>query len=272
MRLTIDTEKKKAVNAHFLFCPDDPNHIDEIERALHQFTFSSNGKHYHCTRGDLIALGRSRLGSHANEIGSLREGANQFKVTLEQIRHVYSNTPWMTNNCLIAVSGSSNDGTAGLQGDDSFAALREEIERTSHIIFSATESTRLYWLGRREGFDREHIENTYGGLKPCLHGSDAHRVERILNPDLKRNCWIKGDATFEALRQAVLEPEDRVHIGDEPPQRIDTGDYIKRVVTQNTPWLAKNDIELNPGLVAIIGARGSGKTGFSRHHCSSREF
>lgn len=260
MRLTIDTERKKAVNAHFLFCPDAADHIDQIERALHQLTFSADHTTYHCTRRDLIALGRSRLGSQATELAALREGANQFKVTFDQIARARNNTPWMKENCLIAVSGSSHDGTAGLQGDDSFATLREEIERSSHLIFSATESSRAYWLGQKPGFDRAHIERRYGCLKPCIHGSDAHRVEKTLQPDEHRYCWIKGDATFESLRQVVLEPEDRVHIGAAPPHRIDTGDHIARVTTQNTPWLSRNEIDLNPGLVAIIGGRGSGKT------------
>lgn len=259
MRLTVDTEKKKAINAHLLFCPDDDDHIEQIERALQQLTFSSNGV-FHCTRADLIRLGRSRLGSGTAELAALKEGANQFKVTFDQIKKAYNDTPWMKTNCLIAVSGSSNDGTAGLGADGSFAALREEIERTSHVVFSATESTRHFWLGRRDGFTRDHIENTYGCLKPCIHGSDAHRVERTASPDLNRYCWIKGDATFEALRQVVLEPDARVHIGEEPPHRIDTGDFIKQVVTTNTHWMKQNEIELNPGLVAIIGARGSGKT------------
>jgi ABC-type lipoprotein export system ATPase subunit len=260
MRLNVDTDKKKAINVHYLFSPDDANHIEEIERALYQFTFDFNSTTYHCSRSDLIRLGRARLGVSTDEHVALKDGANQFKVTFDQIKAVYQGSPWMKSNCIIAVSGSSNDGPPGLQGDSSFDALREEIDRTSHVVFSATDSTRQYWLGRRTGFDRDHIEKKYGCLKGCIHGSDAHRVEKVGAPDLKRYCWIKGDTTFEALRQIILEPEDRVHIGDAPPYRIDTGDHVTRVCTENTPWLANNDVPLNQGLVAIIGGRGSGKT------------
>ena len=172
----------------------------------------------------------------------------------------YRGNPWMKNNCLMAVSGSSNDGTAGLQGDDGWSESREEIERNAHMMLIATESDRLYWLGKKNGFDRSYIESKYGCLKPCIHGSDAHRVDQVLEPAMGRYCWIKGDPTFEALRQVVLEPEGRVHIGERAPVRNETGDWIRRVKTNNTPWLEQNDIELNDGLIAIIGARGSGKT------------
>ena len=61
------------------------------------------------------------------------------------------------------------------------------------------------------------LEREYGGRKPCLHGSDAHCVEKVAAPDRQRYCWIKGDPSFETLRQAILEPEERVCIGLAPP-------------------------------------------------------
>src|SRR5260370_11382231 len=158
----------------------------------------------------------------------------------------------MKNNWLSGGWGSSNDGTSGLQGDDGWSESREEIERNTHIMLIATESERLYWLGKKDGFDKNHIETKYGCLKPCIRGSDAHRVDQVLEPTKGRYCWIKGDPTFEALRQVVLEPEIRIHIGESPPVRNETGDWIKRVKTSNTPWLEQNDIELNDTLIPII--------------------
>jgi ABC-type lipoprotein export system ATPase subunit len=260
LRLNIETKAKKAINFHLLFSPDDPDHVNMIRRAMQELKFESKGVDHSCTRNDLIRLGRSRLGSSCDEIRALREGANQFKVTFRDVLRVYRSNPWMKNNCLMAVSGSSNDGTSGLQGDDGWSESREEIERNSHIILIATESDRLYWLGKKDGFDKKHIETKYGCLKPCVHGSDAHRVDQVLEPAKGRYCWIKGDPTFEALRQIVLEPDSRVHIGELPPIRNEGSDWIKRVTTSNTPWLEQNDIGLNDGLIAIIGARGSGKT------------
>lgn len=261
LRLDVKTERKKAINLHLLFSPDDPNHEAEIESLLGQLTFEVDGKTYSGTLASLEALGRAISPKQTDSRAAIREGANQFKVSLSQLRHVLrSSERWVAKNCLIAVSGSSSDGTAGIQHDDSFTAVRREIERMAHVIFAGTPSQRDYWLGKRTGFDRAFIEQAHGSLKPCLHGSDAHEEAATVTPNVDRYCWIKGDLTFEALRQAAIEPEERVWIGPEPPVQVTPAMCIDRVESSQAPWLTTSKIELNPGLVAIIGSRGSGKT------------
>jgi len=261
MRLDIKTEKKVPINIHLLFSPEDKDHEDEIERVLGQLKFEYRDRSYGCTLPELVALGKEYLEqSDVDEFHARRTGANQFKVSLQDLRALFRQEKWLRQNCLVAVAGSSNDGTAGLQGDDSYSAMRREIERFAHIIFASTPSQIEFWLGKKEGFDRNVIEHTYGGLKPCLHGSDAHREEKVLEPSLDRLCWLKGDLTFESLRQAVIEPEDRVWIGPTPPYHRIPPVVISDVSTTETPWLGNSKVELNPGMVAIIGARGSGKT------------
>ena len=209
---------------------------------------------------ELAALGRKFLGKDVAELVALRSGANQFKTSLPDLRELFRKERWLRQNCLVAVAGSSSDGTAGLQDDDSYAAMRREIERFAHIIFASTPSQIEFWLGRTANHDRRFIEKTYGALKPCLHGSDAHREESVGSPALDRFCWLKGDIAFEALRQAVIEPADRVWIGSGPPHHAMSSVAVSEVATSGTPWLVNTAVELNPGLVAIIGARGSGKT------------
>ena len=63
----------------------------------------------------------------------------------------------------------SNDGTAGLQNDPGFAALRKQIERFAHVIYCSNPKTRDFWLGKASN-DVKALEETYGGRKPCLHG------------------------------------------------------------------------------------------------------
>lgn len=261
IRLDIKTEKKIPINLHLLFSPEDENHEAEIERILGQLKFEYRERSYACTVGELAALGRAHLGeTDSDDLHARRTGANQFKVTLHDLRALFRQEKWLRENCLVAVAGSSNDGTSGLQADDSYSAMRREIERFSHIIFASTPSQIEFWLGRRDGCDRAFIERTYGALKPCLHGSDAHVEDKIAAPALDRFCWLKGDLSFEALRQAVIEPEERVWIGPTPPHHRNSSAAISDLLTTETPWLTNAKIELNPGLVAIIGARGSGKT------------
>jgi DNA repair exonuclease SbcCD ATPase subunit len=116
-------------------------------------------------------------------------------------------------------------------------------------------------LGEKSKFPPAEIIKQYGSLKPCIHGSDTHRLETLFRPDHDRLCWIKGDPTFQGLRQILWEPEARVHIGSIPPQLTDQSQIIKRIRFENTAgWFSQESIELNPGLVAIIGEKGSGKT------------
>lgn len=66
--------------------------------------------------------------------------------------------------------------------------------------------------------------------------------------------------TFDALRQACIDPEGRAFVGVEPPGTALPSQVISSVEIQNASWAGTSSIQLNPRLVAIIGARGSGKT------------
>lgn len=259
-RMTIATAKQKGINIHLLFCPNDDDHIDRIEHALRSITFEYKGSSHCCCLPDLMRLGKTHDRSIKEERIALETGANQFKVELDQLRVLFRKEKWVRDNCLVAVSSKSNDGTSGLQEDDGFKSLREEIETFSHLVFSSNAGTREFWLGKKTGYPTKFLEQKFGGRKACIHGCDAHDVAKTCQPDDNRNCWIKGDPTFDSLRQALLEPEDRVHIGENAPDRHDASQCIARLTTRSTTWLNTGEVKLNPGLVAIIGARGSGKT------------
>ncbi len=108
--------------------------------------------------------------------------------------------------------------------------------------------------------DRKAIERRYGAIKPCLHGCDAHQLDRVAAPDLARYCWIKGDLAFESLRQAVIEPEERVSISERSPTEIPDSVTLESIKPIGMSWVLNKEIELNHGLISIIGERGSGKT------------
>jgi energy-coupling factor transporter ATP-binding protein EcfA2 len=260
IRLDIKTDRTRPINMHLLFSPDDPEHEREIERLLGQLKFEFNEQRYSCTSTDLARLGREFDRHAADEAAALRTGTNQFKTSLTEIRELFRNDKWLRNNCLVAVAGGSNDGTSGLKVDDSYAATRREIEKFANIIFASTPRQREFWLGKLQGMDRNHIEAIYGSLKPCLHGSDAHKMEDVAAPHLERYCWLYGDLSFETIRQAAIEPEHRVWIGQKAPPEPIASEIIRTLAVQDAPWAATPVLEFNSGLVTIIGARGSGKT------------
>src|SRR5690606_29803165 len=100
----------------------------------------------------------------------------------------------------------------------------------------------------------------WNGCKPCLHGSDAHAPELVGEPKLDRYCWIKGDISFDSLRQVCLEPGTRAFIGASPPRGALPSHVIASIGITDAQWMSAPSVPLNPGLVGIIGARGSGKT------------
>lgn len=259
LRIAVATAGGSAINLHLLCSPEDPSHAEEIRRFLSELDFSFQGVKYRCERGELIRLGKAYDRFITDDGAALRTGTHQFKVNFDRLRDCYNASSWARENILVAAAVGSRDGTAGLSEDSTFAALRKEIERLAHVIFSSSPKQRAFWLGHGAATPAQ-LEEAWNGPKPCLHGSDAHHVERVAAPDLDRMCWVKGDVTFESLRQACFEPADRCFIGVTPPRGSLPAHTITEVTTERADWLATPTIKLNRGLVAVIGARGSGKT------------
>lgn len=257
MRLNTGTVKGAWVNVHLLVSPEDPDHIIELNRFLSRLRFEAYGDKFSCTKDDLIRLGRKSDAKITEEHVALRAGSVQFKVSREQLMDEYRSSDWAKKNILIAVAGGS-DGSSGVR-DAADTILREEIEKMSHIIFASSDSQREFWLGKKS-LNQEQIISRYKSLKPCMHGSDAHKHEDVGAPVGDRYTWIKGKASFDSLRQACIDPEGRAFVGTNPPYGANPSQVIRSVVINHTEWCKTPRINLNPGLVAIIGARGSGKT------------
>lgn len=257
LRLDIGTNKS-WVNAHLLVCPDNVDHLEELERFLASLTFKAFDDEFPCTPAEMRRLGRKADPSLVDDQAALRHGAERFKVSFQQLRDKYKHSKWAQQNILIGVAGKQNDGTAALQ-EGADEVLRLEIERFSHLIFASNPNQREYWLGNK-AVSPAQINQRYDGLKPCLHGSDAHQISKTGAPDGSRYTWLKGRASFETLRQACIDPGGRAYVGEEPPSSGNASEVIAKVEIKNSSWLTTPSLELNPGLIAVIGARGSGKT------------
>ena len=258
MRLALGTVKGKWVNIHLLVSPEDPKHLTELTRFLIRLTFEAHEDTYVCTKDDLIRLGRKVDPSLTHDATAMALGTEQFKVSFDQLKEAFSKSAWAQQNIIIAVAGSETDGTSGVR-EAANKTLREEVEKFAHVIFASSPSQREFWLGRGV-LSEEVIKQRYGGLKPCLHGSDAHENRTVGAPEGNRFSWVKGAVVFDTLRQACIDPAGRAFVGSEPPVSATPSQTIASIEIHNAPWAKTPWIELNPGLVAIIGARGSGKT------------
>nr|WP_284760356.1 AAA family ATPase [Agrobacterium sp. fls2-241-TYG-188a] len=256
MRLAIGTSRNNFVNVHLLIDPSDADHVEKVNEILGRLTFTVDEQGYGCTVPQLVRLGRHLNPLLVEDRAALQHGAEQYKVSLDDLRNALNNN-WAKENILVAVAGGA-DGASGLR-DGSDATLRRGIERFADIIFSGNPKDRDFWLGLKDDCDSDFISKNYGALKPTLWGSDAHDIPRVGMPDQNRFCWIKGDASFDALKQACIEPR-RAYVGHSPTIGASPSQVISKVEIKGADWAQTPEIDLNPGLVAIIGARGSGKT------------
>lgn len=258
-RIAPPSDKATALNIHLLISPDDANHETEILNALGRLTWRYDNRNYSCLPDQLIALGRAFDSAVASDSEALTIGVTQFKVDFTGLRDWYNNEPWLCKNALIAVA-AGDDGLSGFQRDGAWGGYREEITRFSQLLFSGRPGEREFWLGHRAPEDLETVLRLGGG-KPCIHGSDAHEIDKLFQPDQDRLCWIKADLTFEGLKQLLYEPEDRVYIGPTPPIFHDQARVIRSVKLSNSDdWFDDVEIPFNAGLVSIIGQKGSGKS------------
>lgn len=243
---------------HLLVSPEDPEHLAEVKRILKRLQFVAHNDRFDCTRDELIKLGKRAVPSISDDGAALRHGATQFKVNFDQLRKVINESEWAKKNILIAVAGGVGDGTSGVrQAAD--ATVRQEIEKFAHIIFSSSPGQREFWLGQQAA-PLEELRARYDGCKPCLHGSDSHDHKSVGQPTDDRFSWIKGALEFDTLRQACIDPAGRAYVGEQPPRSAMPSQVISQIRIDNAGWAVTPAIPLNPGLVAIIGARGSGKT------------
>jgi energy-coupling factor transporter ATP-binding protein EcfA2 len=258
MRLGVGTIKGRWINIHLLVSPEDPEHVSQLRRFLARLTFKAHDDSFSCSRDDLIRLGHKHDREIIDPLKALEVGSQQFKVSFDLLKSTYQDSRWAQDNILIGVAGSGTDGTAGIQ-DGADVTLRTEIEKFAHVIFASSASQRDFWLGLKTS-DATEFKLRYGGLKPCLHGCDAHDHRKIGAPDGERYSWIKGAFAFDALRQACIDPAGRAYVGTEPPISATQSQIISGVTLKDAQWALTPALSLNPGLVAIIGARGSGKT------------
>lgn len=258
MRLGIGTVKGRWVNLHLLVSPENPGHLTELKRFLARLSFKAHGDSFRCDKDDLVRLGQRFDAKLTDPIAALERGSEQFKVSFDELKQIYTASDWAQENVLIAVAGGETDGTSGVR-DAADATLRQEVEKFAHMIFASSVAQREFWLGRGKATEAE-LRSRYSGLKPCMHGSDAHEVRTVGLPDGERYSWIKGALEFDALRQACIDPAGRAFVGVDPPDSATLSQVIATVEVTGAPWAMTPKLALNPGLVAIIGARGSGKT------------
>lgn len=280
----------RRLNYHVIFS-NEVSTKDIEEHFLHNLSFFYEGNPQGADTkeklktSNLEALGKKLKLQHVPfaETGDsdLKIGATQAVVAHEAITKEL-NSPRFKGK-FIQVFPEELSNLMSWDGQDHHT--RKGLLQKSDMVFSAQRKTITWCLGKSPYMDgADKFIEEFKTLKPCIHGSDAHKIEEIGHPCAKRGeqghdcikhpdvcelryCWIKADPTFEGLKQIIYEPVERVRIQQEDPSPFRSNFTINKfgiaaAKINDELQFSGDTLTLNGGLVAVTGAKGSGKTAF----------
>ncbi len=207
-------------------------------------------------------------------------GAGNAVVSLENVIKVLTEDKRFKDKYILVVAEQIWSDIAW-EGQDH--QTRKTLLQASDMVFSSNAKTSQWCLGKDpykegEGAFRKEFKT----LKPCIHGSDGHELNELLRPCALRGkkghvcndtdcemrfCWVRANPSFEGLRQLLYEPEERVSIQPTDPTFLKSGLSLESIDIEET-IIDKHlkiqgvHIPLNADLIAVTGAKGSGKTAF----------
>lgn len=147
--------------------------------------------------------------------------------------------------------------------------LYEHLDITkTEIIANKIDVIELPNFNRGEAKNAKFYRECFG--KPCMLASDSH--EKGEYESITKYTWVKADCTFEGLKQALIDYDNRICLKELPEEldrvRKNSTKYIDNVVLdwedgykgEKGIWFEKVSVPLNSGLVSIIGNKGNGKS------------
>lgn len=200
-------------------------------------------------------------------------GSQTAEVTRQSLRQAKKAIP--SDTCFIVLPYDTSDGLEKLDWE-AHPCADQYFMQSADIFETRSPNNVDLFLGRKNAANEKFFDNflkTMGGRpKPAVSGSDAHKIQDYGKFPGDRITWIKADSTFAGLRKTLIEPADRTYIGlfpeqlqnlDSHPTKFIRSVTIRKKIgsTFNEHWF---DCELpfNPGLIAIIGNKGNGKSAF----------
>lgn len=252
------------INLHVIF--DPALSIDIIEnRFLSYLKYKHNNTPYSATKSSLVQLGKAIDSTITDDFCAEKKALEQYVVNLSDLQDLFNNDKKLREKALIIISNKSTDGASGvgnpsINTDSSdLTTLREELYKFADAIFSANPNDAKYFIGKKDGVSSDDVKRKCGKLMACIHGSDAHKNDKLFEPDNQRYCWIKADPTFNGLKQIIYEPEERVCLSDSKPQTKAPYQVIESITITDTDFQTE-PIVFNDKLNCIIGGKSTGKS------------
>ncbi len=299
MEFRLEAPTDYRLNAHVLLNDElDSETLNAF--VMHLKLSGPNGKPP--TRPNFIELGRryddGKLKLHgfkaedkADEHKMHQLGRMTAEISRDSLKEAISQVG--EENCLFILPYDTSDGIEALEWK-CHPHADSTLMRWADCFEAREQSNVDLFLGfghpAKPQVGTDFINNIGGYPKPVFSGSDAHEISKYGVYPSNRVTWLKAQPTFKGLRQVCHEPSLRCHIGERPAKlhHVDQNPtkYIRSLKLDKVSgssldehWFNGKEILLNPGLIAIIGNKGSGKSALAdilalagNSHCSSMEF
>lgn len=251
------------VNFHVIFS-NEASFVDIEENFLHELDFLYEGniqgedESWKLKLNNLEQLGKKLKSEHAKFRGNsdMYVGMKCAVVDHSQISRILSRKKSKFKDKYLLVVPSDED-LSEISWDGQGHNVRKVMIQKADALFASNENTIKWALGKFE--DADSFINEFKSLKPTIWGSDSHDYSELFKPDLDRYCWIKAQLTFNGLRQIIFEPEERVFIGETPPEHKSSYHLIKEIKFIDSQFNSAS-IPINSNLVTIIGGKSTGKS------------
>ena len=145
--------------------------------------------------------------------------------------------------------------------------ITNSLEVNQAIKKEIADNIDIFEMGKKNDFETyENIVFKEIEKKAMILCSDNHDPRNYIR---KEKMWIKADTTFEGLKYAINDPENRIYIGD-IPEKEKIANYnktkyikslsIKKIKKDTKDIWFNNELIFNKDLIAIIGNKGNGKS------------
>jgi len=191
------------------------------------------------------------------------EGFNNFNVSLDKVYEALDNS-YLSGKYLTAVGKTE---WANIKWNDQSIADKKHSINKADLVFISSDTVENF------NNSKQSLVNSSVNSR-LLDCSDAHDFSDATIKDRIGKCftWVKSDCTFEGLRQALCDFENRVVVSESeplsPPLRIDkvklnfpSNTVLKSDKIQDTfCYRGNKEVAFSPYLTCLIGGRGSGKS------------
>jgi ABC-type cobalamin/Fe3+-siderophores transport system ATPase subunit len=224
------------------------------------------------TRLKLVSTDNENLtNKYCTSIDLSSVGYDKAMVKIDELEEKLQNDFTDDEYLIVGVANGYGSLRPNCATDGRGSEYAKELDKKCKLFFGSSKNTNFF-LNKDEGRNQYNLPP-----KPVVFGCDSHSFD-ILEKKLGKSfeekdeqgkikdyaeiTWIKGDQTFEGLKQIVYEPVDRVKIQElEPESEKEDYQIIDKVkFIDNSQKFSPNDILLNKNLTTIIGGKSTGKS------------